>query len=40
VTARIAELAAAGWVRIDPIDYTIRYWELTDTGRAVLKQVT
>lgn len=40
VTARIAEMAAAGWVRIDPdtyiSDYEVRYWHLTDAGRAVL----
>lgn len=37
VTARIAELEAAGWVHL-PGDlgvYDVRYWQMTDAGKAV-----
>src|SRR5690606_41427252 len=38
-TAAIADLAAAGWVEIDPATdvsaYEVAYWRLTDTGHAV-----
>ncbi len=38
VTAAIAELEQAGWVRLATVDrWGVAFWEITDAGRAVLK---
>lgn len=39
VSARIAEVEQAGWVQLGERDrWGIRYWRLTDAGRAVLAE--